>query len=104
MCDEIKYAYLKSHPLFANVSEQKIKDACATVKVKTVYRSETFNYGDGDYSKIYLLIKGKIKLTECNELDNELIKDILTAPDVFGDLCNVCIVKRSIDFIENEER
>jgi len=86
MCDEIKYAYLKSHPLFANVSEQKIKDACATVKVKTVYRSETFNYGDGDYSKIYLLIKGKIKLTECNELDNELIKDILTAPDVFGDL------------------
>ncbi len=86
MSDEIKYAYLRSHPLFANVGEQGIKDACSTVKVKTVYRGETFNYGDGDYSKIYLLIKGKIKITECNELDDELIKDILTAPDVFGDL------------------
>jgi CRP/FNR family cyclic AMP-dependent transcriptional regulator len=86
MCDEIKYAYLKSHPLFTNMSEQKIKDACLVIKVKNVYRGETFNYGDGEYSKIYLLIKGKIKITECDELDNELIKDILTAADVFGDL------------------
>ena len=86
MSEEIKYAYLKSHPLFANVSEQKIKDACSVVKVKTVFRSETFNYGDGDYSKVYLLIKGKIKITECDDIDNELIKDILTAPDIFGDL------------------
>jgi CRP/FNR family transcriptional regulator, cyclic AMP receptor protein len=86
MSEEIKYAYLKSHPLFANLNEQKIKEACSTVKVKTVYRGETFNYGDGDYSKIYLLIKGKIKITECDDMDNELIKDILTAPDVFGDL------------------
>ena len=86
MCEEIKYAYLKSHPLFSNISEQKIKDASSTVKVKTVYRGETFNYGDGDYSKIYLLIKGKIKITECDDLDRELIKDILTAPDIFGDL------------------
>jgi len=86
MSEEIKYAYLKIHPLFANLGEQKIKDACSMVKVKTVYRGEMFNYGDGDYSKIYLLIKGKIKITECDEIDNELIKDILTAPDVFGDL------------------
>lgn len=86
MSEEIKYVYLKSHPLFANVGEQKTKDACSIVKVKTVFRNETLNYGDGDYSKIYLLIKGKIKITECDDLDNELIKDILTAPDIFGDL------------------
>ena len=86
MSQEIKFAYLKNHPLFANVSEQMIKDTCSTVKVSTVYRGETFNYGQGNFSKIYLLIKGKIKLTECDAIDNELIKDILTAPDVFGDL------------------
>jgi CRP-like cAMP-binding protein len=86
MSDEVKYAYLKGHPLFVNMSEQKIKDACLMIRVKNVYRGETINYGDGDYSKIYLLIRGKIKITECDELDNELIKDILTAPDVFGDL------------------
>ena len=86
MCEEIKYVYLKSHPLFSGISEQKINEACSIVKVKTVYRGETLNYGEGDYSKVYLLIKGKIKLTECGDMDNELIKDILTAPDVFGDL------------------
>ncbi|MES1215043.1 MAG: Crp/Fnr family transcriptional regulator [Bacteroidota bacterium] len=86
MSDEIKYAYLKSHPLFANAGEQKIMEACSMVKVKTVFRGETLNYGEGDYCKIYLLIKGKIKITECDTMDNELIKDILTAPDLFGDL------------------
>jgi len=54
--------------------------------VKTVFRGETLSYGEGDYSKVYLLIKGKIKITECDAMDNELIKDILTAPDLFGDL------------------
>jgi CRP/FNR family transcriptional regulator len=86
MSDEIKFVYLKNHPLFLNVCEQKIKDACSLAKVKTIYRGETFNYGDGNYSKIYLLIQGKIKITESDEMDNELIKDILTAPDVFGNL------------------
>ena len=86
MSEEIKYAYLKSHPLFINTGEQTIMEACSLVKVKTVFRGETFNYGEGSYSKMYLLIRGKIKITECDMLDNELIKDILTAPDLFGDL------------------
>lgn len=86
MSEEIKFVYLKDHPLFANVCEQKLKDACSLAKVKTIYRGETFGYGDGNYSKIYLLIKGKIKITETDELDNELVKDILIAPDVFGNL------------------
>lgn len=86
MYEEIKYVYPKSHPLFAGMSDQKIMDACQAVKVKTVYRGETFSYGEGDYSKIYLLTKGKIKIGEMNESENELIKDILTVFDVFGDL------------------
>lgn len=86
MCQEIKYAYLKSHPLFAQLSEQQIMAASSLVKVKTVYRGETFSYGEDNYSKIFLLIKGKIKISEINDLNEELIKDILTAFDVFGNL------------------
>jgi CRP/FNR family transcriptional regulator len=78
--------YLKSHPLFATVSEQKIKEACTLAKIKTVIRGEIFLYGEGNYSKIFLLIKGKIKITVYDDLDKEMIKDILTAPDVFGDI------------------
>lgn len=86
MSDEIKYVYLQSHTLFMNLPEHRIQEACSMVKVKTAGRGETFSYGEGSYSKIHLLIKGKVKLSEMNEADDELIKDILTAYDVFGDL------------------
>lgn len=86
MCDEIKFVYLKSHPLFSNLTDQQIKDAAQLMKVKTVYRGEYFDYGAGPFSKLFLLIKGKIKITLSDDMDNELVKDILTAPDIFGDL------------------
>jgi len=49
MCDEIKYAYLKNHPLFLNMSEQKIEEASKLAKLKTVYRGETFGFGASPY-------------------------------------------------------
>jgi len=55
-------------------------------KVHTIYRGETISYGDGDYSKIYFVIKGKIKLAEANDMGEELIKDILTEGDILGDI------------------
>lgn len=86
MCNEIKYVYLQSHILFMNLPEQKIKEACSLVKIKTAVRGEVFDYGENRFSRIYLLIKGKVKISEMNDSDSELIKDILTAFDVFGDL------------------
>ena len=86
MNTEIKYVYLQAHPLFSNVSEQKIIEAASVMKVKTVIRGESLSYGDVDYSKIYLLVNGKIKLATFNNSESEHIKDILTSPDIFGDL------------------
>lgn len=86
MTTEINYAYLQSHPLFANIGEHKILEAASMMKVRTTYRGESLSYGDGEFTKIYLLVKGKIKLAEFNNSENELIKDIITAPDIFGDL------------------
>lgn len=86
MSHQINYLYLKSHPLFANADEQCLLDAVESMKLKTVYRNENFGYGEGAFSKVYLLIKGKVKVAEMKSECNELIKDILTAPDIFGDL------------------
>jgi len=86
MTPEMKYIYLKSHPLFVRLTDQKIQDICPLLKLKTVCRGEIIGYGEAGCSKIYLLLKGKIKITEPDNMDNELVKDILTAPDVFGDL------------------
>lgn len=86
MCDEIKYMYLKSHSLFSNLSEDRIKNFCQSIKIKTAYRGETFSYGDASYSKIYFLVKGKVKIIDADVSGNDLIKDILMDGDIFGDL------------------
>jgi len=55
-------------------------------KMHSTYRGQPIPYGDGDYSKIYFIVKGKIKLAEANDMGEELIKDILSEGDIFGDL------------------
>ena len=86
MSDEMKFFYLKSHPLLASLTEAKLRDALAVAKLRTVYRGEAIGYGESSYTKIHFLLKGKIKITDSGGLENDLIKDILTEPDIFGDL------------------
>ena len=86
MCDEIKYMYLKNHTLFNNLSDDRIKSLCQSIRIKTAYRGETITYGHAAYSKIYFLVKGKVKIIDTDVSGNDLIKDILMDGDVFGDL------------------
>jgi CRP/FNR family transcriptional regulator len=66
--------------------DQKLKEAAAMAKIRTVYRGEQISYGEGGYTRVHFLVKGKIKITDNSDADNDLIKDILTEPDIFGDL------------------
>src|SRR4051812_28105238 len=86
MNEELKYIYLKNQPLFYNLEEKELKSMAAITWVKTLDRGETLNYGEGDFSKIFFIVKGKIKITELTDFDDELVKDILTEGDFFGDL------------------
>jgi CRP/FNR family transcriptional regulator, cyclic AMP receptor protein len=86
MSQEMKYFYLKNHPMLALLSEQKLTEAVAIAKTRTVYRGEQISYGEGGYTRIHFLIKGKVKISDNSDADNDLIKDILTEPDIFGDL------------------
>jgi len=86
MPEQIKSTHLQAHPLFARLSPGKIDALGALLTIKTYARGATFGYGEGTYHKICLLIEGKIKIAENDADGNELIKDILTAPDIFGDL------------------
>jgi len=86
MSDEMKYFYLKNHPMLALLSEQKLTEAAAIAKIRTVYRGEQISYGEGGYTRVHFLIKGKVKISDNSDADNDLIKDILTEPDIFGDL------------------
>lgn len=86
MTDEMKYYYLRNHPLLASLSEQKLMEAATLARIRTVYRGEIIGYGETGYTKIHFLVKGKIKITDSGNNEIELIKDILTEPDIFGDL------------------
>lgn len=86
MSEEMKYFYLRNHPLLASLPEQKLKEAAAMARIRTVYRSEMISYGETGHTKIHFLVKGKVKITDSANDQNELIKDILTQPDIFGDL------------------
>jgi len=86
MCIETKYIYLKSNSLFKELDEIKLMELSTVVKVHNVYRGESITYGDGEYTKIYFVVKGKVKIAESNDMGDELIKDILTEGDFFGDL------------------
>ena len=86
MNEATKSIHLQGHPLFAHVNSQKIEAMGSLMKVKTYARGELFGFGEGSYSRICLLIKGQVKISENDEAGNEQVKDILTAPDIFGDL------------------
>jgi CRP/FNR family transcriptional regulator len=86
MSDEMKYFYLKNHPMLALLTEQKLAEAVAIAKIRTVYRGEQISYGEGGYTRVHFLIKGKVKISDNSDAINDLIKDILTEPDIFGDL------------------
>jgi CRP/FNR family cyclic AMP-dependent transcriptional regulator len=86
MSEEMKYFYLKNHPILSGLPEQKLKEAANVAKLRTVYRGEVISYGEAGYTRIHFLVKGKVKITDVSSAETELIKDILTEPDIFGDL------------------
>ena len=86
MSEEMKYFYLKNHPMLASLPEHKLASAVSLAKMKTIYRGELISYGETGYTKIHFLVKGKVKITDTSGMENELVKDILTEPDIFGDL------------------
>ncbi len=85
MTDDMKYIYLRNHPLMSSLTEQKLKETASMAKLRTVYRGEVISYGEGGYTRVHFLVKGKVKITDNSAAESELIKDILVEPDIFGD-------------------
>jgi len=59
---------------------------CGKTKIKNVKKGESIYLEDGFDSRIYLVIKGKIKVSEVDDRGDELIKEIISADEVFGDV------------------
>jgi len=86
MTDDMKYIYLRSHPLMSSLTEQKLKEIATMAKMRTACRGKVISYGDDGHTCVHFLVEGKVKITDNSSSENQLIKDILVEPDIFGDL------------------
>ncbi len=86
MQTEIKYLYLKQHAVTAGLTDAQLLEMANMVKVKNLKKGESVYMDDGFESRIYLLVKGKIKISEVDDRGDELIKEILAPTEIFGDV------------------
>ncbi len=86
MFNEIKYMYLRQHLLTTGMNEADILQFSDTAKIKNVKRGESIYLSEGFDSRIYLVLKGKVKVSEVDDHGDELIKEVLSVGDVFGDV------------------
>lgn len=86
MSTEIKYWHLRNHNLFSVLSNNQIEELCIIMKYKTALRNEIIYFSDEAEKRIYILKKGTVKIVEIGENGNEIIKEILKAGDLFGEI------------------
>jgi CRP/FNR family transcriptional regulator, cyclic AMP receptor protein len=81
-----KYWFLRNHNLFSALNNDETKTICLISNFKTVARGEIINFPDTGTQRVYALKRGIIKIVGTDENGNEIIKDILQAGDLFGQL------------------
>lgn len=87
MAEDMKYFYLRNHPMLELLPEQKLREAASVAKLRNVPRGNLISFGEEGATRIHFLVKGTVKIiAENGHPENESIKDILMDPDIFGDL------------------
>ncbi len=79
--------FVKQFPILATLSQDEIRRLAFRTEFYTASRNSViYNQGSkSDY--IYFLIEGTVKLCVHTDDGRELIKDIVTTPSMFGELC-----------------
>jgi CRP/FNR family transcriptional regulator, cyclic AMP receptor protein len=92
---DTKYWYLRNHKLFSTLNGAEMKAICVIANFKSAKKGEIIYFSTEDLQRVYSLKKGIIKIVGIDEGGNEIIKDILQAGDLFGQL--------DFDTTDNEE-
>jgi CRP/FNR family transcriptional regulator, cyclic AMP receptor protein len=82
---EPKLFYLKSLNLASNLTEAQLNELSDNMALKEGRKGQVV-YAKGGEKKVFMLISGKIKITEIKSVGDELIKDIILPGDLFGDV------------------
>ena len=82
---EPKSFYLKTFNLASNLTETQINDLCNNFMQKEAKKGQVV-YAKGGEKKIFLLISGKLKVSEVKERGEEMIKELILPGDLFSDV------------------
>ncbi|MEO8147499.1 MAG: Crp/Fnr family transcriptional regulator [Bacteroidia bacterium] len=86
MNTEIKHHYLSSHALSCNLSKDQLNELCSSANFRVADKGENIYFESESDNRIFLVLKGVIKISEMNENGNEMIKEIIREGDFFGDI------------------
>lgn len=93
---------LKNVPLFSGLTEHEL-NALSKVAVKKVVPKNTILFTEGDSSdSLYVICKGKIKVTITDNAGNEVILSILDSGDYFGEMSLIDSEPRSATVVSKE--
>jgi CRP/FNR family transcriptional regulator len=82
---EPKNFYLKTFNLATNLNEVQLQQLCGIISQKEAKKGQVV-YSKGGDKKVFMLISGKVKISEINDSGDEMIKEIALPGDLFGDL------------------
>jgi CRP/FNR family transcriptional regulator len=82
---EPKNFYLKTFNLATNLNEGQVQDLCNNITQKEARKGQVV-YAKGGEKKVFLLISGKVKISEINEKGDEMIKELVVPGELFGDV------------------
>jgi len=84
MHSDINYLYVKNHTLMEGIKKDNLYEILNQAVFYRKKKSEIIPKSNSSIPKVYLLIKGKIKVTENNEEGREIIKYIAKEGSLIG--------------------
>lgn len=82
---EPKNLFLKSFSLGTNLTEPQLLELANCMQQREAKKGQVV-YEKNNEKKILLLVSGKVKISEINPNDDEIIKEIILPGDLFGDI------------------
>jgi CRP/FNR family transcriptional regulator, cyclic AMP receptor protein len=80
-----KNFYLKTFNMATNLNEVQVQDLCDNITQKEAKKSQVI-YSRGCDKQIFLLVSGKVKISEINDGGDEMIKELIVPGEIFGDI------------------
>lgn len=82
---EPKNFYLKTFNLATNLTESQLLELTNNITQKEAKKGQVV-YAKGGEKKVFILVSGRVKISEINEKGDEMIKELIVPGDIFGDV------------------